>query len=208
MDRLKQNLKTNNLTTDTSISGQKYKFAIPDAQHNDINYNYGNIYEIEQTTANKRLQIGPTGNQIDLILKLADILNPPYFILYVLVVSRLNNEYGRYESPQIETKQELAKFLNEYREYFETDGRHHVWVGTFDNSGLLIYDQHNVIFAYGQLDKYIEILEREWFIEQKFSFPYPHCHNFHDDNDKFEKSILNHWEWELSPLGDNDEYDD
>ena len=126
----------------------------------------------------------------------------------MLVVSRLNNEYARYESPQIETKQELAKFLNEYREYFETDGRHHVWVGTFDNSGLLIYDQHNVIFAYGQFDKYIEILEREGFIEQKFSFPYPHCHNFYDDNDKFEKSILNHWEWELSPLGDNDEYDD
>jgi hypothetical protein len=195
------------LTTKTSSWGEKYKFAIPDAEHNDINFDYGNIYEIEQTTANKRLQIGPTGNQIDLILQLADNLNPPYFILYVLVVTRLGNEYGRYESPTIDTKEELTDFLIQYKEYLETDGRHHIWIGTYDNSGLLIYDQHNVIFAYGQLENFISILTLNSFKEQEFTFPAPHIHNFYEDNDVYEERILKHWDWDISPLAENDEYD-
>jgi hypothetical protein len=202
-----KNLNSTNLTTKTYAWGEKYKFAIPDSEYNDINFDYGNIYEIEQTTANQRLQIGPTGNQIDLILQLADNLNPPYFILYVLIVTRLGNEYGRYESPTIDTKEELADFLIEYKEYFETDGRHHIWIGTYDNSGLLIYDQHNVIFAYGHLDNYISFLTLNGFKEQEFTFPTPHIHNFHDDNDVYEERILKHWDWDISPLGENDEYE-
>lgn len=195
------------MTTKTNSWGEKYKFAIPDSEHNDINFDYGNIYKIEQTTSNKRLQIGPTGNQIDLILQLADNLNPPYFILYVLVVKRLSNEYGRYESPTIDTKEELRDFLIEYKEYLETDGRHHIWIGTYDNSGLLIYDQHNVIFAYGQLDNFINTLKLKGYKEKEFAFPFPHIHNFHEGNDIFEERILTHWDWDISPLGENDEYE-
>ncbi|MFN8697760.1 MAG: hypothetical protein ACK5XQ_00410, partial [Flavobacteriales bacterium] len=33
-------------------------------------------------------------------------------------------------------------------------------------------------------------LKNSGFKEQSFSFPAPHCHNYHDDNDKYEKSIL------------------
>ncbi len=195
------------MTTKEYPWGNKYKFAIPDSEYNDINFDYGNIYEIEQTTVNNRLVIGPTGSQIDLILQLADNLNPPYFILYVLVARRLDNEYGRYESPTLDTKEELTEFLIEYKEYLETDGRHHIWIGTYDNSGLLIYDQHNVIFAYGQLDNFISILTLNGFKEQEFTFPAPHIHNFHDDNDIYEERILKHWDWEISPLAENDEYD-
>jgi hypothetical protein len=38
------------LITENYPWGQKYKFAIPDAKNNDINFDYGNIYQIENTT--------------------------------------------------------------------------------------------------------------------------------------------------------------
>ena len=95
----------------------------------------------------------------------------------------------------------------EYKEYFETDGRHHLWICTLDNSGRLIYDQHNVIFAYGQIEKYLTILDKEGFKEKRFSFPDPHAHAFNQINDKFEESILEYWGWSIYPLEDSDEYD-
>jgi len=107
----------------------------------------------------------------------------------VLVVSRLGNEAGRYQSPEFGTKQELQDFLLEFKEFFETDGRHRIWIGATNNSGLLVYDQHHVIFAYGPIDRFERILENRGFREQPFSFPAPHCHNYHEDNDQHEKTL-------------------
>ena len=179
------------------------KFTSYDSDGHEVIHDYGKIYEIDD----RRLTIAASINQVELILKLVDTLTPPFFILYVLVVSRLDNERGRYQSPLIETKEELKHFLLEYKQYFETDGRHHLWVCTLDNSGRLIYDQHNVIFAYGQIEKYLTILDKEGFKEKRFSFPDPHAHAFNQINDKFEESILEYWGWSIYPLEDSDEYD-
>ncbi|MGB4775802.1 MAG: hypothetical protein WBP45_11560 [Daejeonella sp.] len=97
----------------------KYKFTLVDNNNNPVYHNYGNVYTLQKTTANNRLQIGATNNQIDLILKLVDNLNPPYFILYILLISRLDNQPGRYESPQIETKEDLKVFLEQYKEFLK-----------------------------------------------------------------------------------------
>jgi len=178
------------------------KFTSYDSKGHEIIHDYGKVYEVDES----RLTIAASTNQIVLILKFVDTLKPPFYILYVLVVSRLDNERGRYQSPLIETKEELTDFLLEYKQFFETDGRHHIWICTLDNSGRLIYDQHNVIFAYGQTEKYINLLEKEGFIEQEFSFPVPHAHAYNESNDRFEESLMNYWEWSTFPLADGDEY--
>ncbi len=179
------------------------KFTSYDSNGHEITHDYGTIYEVDES----RLTIAASTNQIALILKLVDTLNPPFYILYVLVVSRLDNERGRYQSPLIETKEELKLFLLEYKQYFETDGRHHLWVCTIDNSGRFIYDQHNVIFAYGDTKKYLVLLSKEGFKEKEFSFPEPHAHAYNESNDRFEESLLVYWDWSIYPLEDNDEYD-
>lgn len=185
----------------------KHKFTVLDEHFNERHYDYGNIYQIEETSTGNRLKIGPSNNQIALLLKLADCLDPPYYILYVLIVTRTGQEYGRYESPEIDTPKELSAFFDEYKDFLETDGRHHIWIGTIDHSGLLVYDQHNVIFAYGDLDKYIRILKDAHFTENDFDFPDNHCHHFHAENDISGEQILKHWHWEIYPLAENDEYD-
>ena len=123
------------------------KFTSYDSKGHEITHDYGKVYEVDEN----RLTIAASINQIALILKLSDTLKPPFYILYVLVVSRLDKERGRYQSPLIETKEELTDFLLEYKQFFETDGRHHIWICTLDNSGRLIYDQHNVILRMGRL---------------------------------------------------------
>jgi len=185
----------------------KSKLTSFDNQENEILHDYGNIYEVERTNNAKRLKIGVSKNQISLLLKLIDGLTPPYFILYVLVVSRLKNEYGRYQSPLLESKLEVVNFLLDFKEYLETDARHHIWIGTVNKNGSLIFDQHNVIYAYGPIKAFKQTLKKLKFKEEEFSFPAPHCHHFHDSNDVFEEDILNYWEWSLFPLENNDEYD-
>lgn len=51
----------------------------------------------------------------------------------------------------------MEGFLREFRAYFESDGRHHIWVSSLQASALqasatLVYDQHDVIYAYGPLE--------------------------------------------------------
>jgi hypothetical protein len=100
----------------------------------------------------------------------------------------------------------LCAFLKKFKEYFETDCRFHLWVGTADNSGTLVFDHHNVLIAYGQIDKYIHVLKQEGYRKHKFSLPAPHVHQYYPDNDKYEDSIINCCDWRHFPLADDDEY--
>lgn len=163
-------------------------------------FQYGKIFEAEDN----RLKIAVDMKQVDLLLKLVDNLNPPYFILYVLVVSRLGNQLGRYQSPLFETKEELVCFFYEFRSYIETDARHHLWIGTIDDSGLLVYDQHNVIYAYDNLDEHKIILQKDGYVEHVLSFPAPHIHHYHPENDIFEDKIINALDWQFFSLEKGD----
>gem|GEM_PF-602993 len=177
-----------------------YKITKLKDDNEEYPFDFGNIYERERN----RVKIGVSHDQVDLLLKLVDELEPPYFLLYVLVVSRLNNQLGRYQSPALDSKQELQDFLIEFKEYLETDGRHQLWIGTTSNSGQLVYDKHNLLFAYGPIEKYRFVLDQLGFKEQAFSIDFPHYHNYHEENDKFEEAILDFYNWKFFPLQDND----
>lgn len=175
------------------------KLSKIDSIEKDLNehpFLYGKIYECQE----KRLKVAADKEQINLLLKLVGHLKPPYYIIYVLVVSRLDNELGRYQSPLFDSKEELTKFLTEFATYLESDARHHLWIGTIDNSGLLVYDQHNVIYAYGNLDNYETTLNNNGFANKSFDFPAPHIHNYHQENDIFEDKIINTLDWQIFPL--------
>ena len=184
--------------------GHKFTKMLPD--NSFVDNEYGRIYEVEIYPGYSRLKIGADENQIDLMLRLCENLNPPYYILYVLVVPRQEHQQGRYQSDILKSITDIKLFLDEYKEFLETDGRHHIWIGTVDNSSLLIYDQHNVIFCYGDLEQQIVLLQKDGFQEMPFSFPLPHAHRYNEHNDEFEEKILRHWDWEIFPLTDDDTY--
>jgi hypothetical protein len=183
------------------------KFShIEDGEH--ISHDYGNIYFEQPCGPTTCLVIGPSQGHVDLMIEMvAELLGDPWLVLYVLLVPRRGNrESGRYQSQPFETHAELAAFLSAFRSFFEDDGRHQVWVGSAVNHGVLAYDQHDVIFAYGPLDRFIAILKSRGFGENKFWFPAPHTHSFAEEYDAEEERLMNEIEWQYSPLQAGDEW--
>jgi hypothetical protein len=138
-----------------------------------IPHEYGDEYFEQPCGDRHRLVVGPSGDHVDLLIELAgELQGSPWFVLYVLLVPRQGNrQQGRYQSEPFESMAALASFLQSFRAFFEGDGRHHVWVGSGANDGLLVYDQHNVIFAYGPLDRFKAVLHARGFRESEFWFP-------------------------------------
>lgn len=184
------------------------KFAALNNAGEQVAFSYGDLYFREPLSRGERLTIGPSASHVDLMLALA--CNWPtqqFYILYVLLVSHSGALPGRYQSPLIESFEDLQVFFCNFERFLESDGRHHIWIGSPANDGTLVYDQHNVIFAYGDLDHYESMLRERRFREQAFSFPAPHCHNYPPSHVTSEEELLSHFDWHYSPLQQGDEYD-
>ena len=166
---------------------------------------WDNLYQRETTDKVDRVLIGCKNKEIPTILELCRNMEGPFGILYVLLVSRLGNESGRYQSPEYMTYEELELFLYEHQEFFEQDGRHHLWVASMAGEGQFIYDKHNFIFAYGPLSEYIKKLKGLGFQEGEISTPFPHVHHYHHQFDDEEEAVMKHWGWVHSPLQDDDD---
>ena len=169
-------------------------------------YRHGNVFSREQTSGPARLVVAPEADAVGTLLDLARSWNGDYWLLYVLLVSRRGNPAGRYQSPSSLDYDELCAFLREYGSFLASDGRHHFWIGSTDKEGLLIYDQHDVIYAYGNLDAYETRLAQRGLKMGDVAFPYPHTHCYNSENDEDEAKLIAHWDWLHFPLQAGDEY--
>jgi hypothetical protein len=172
----------------------------------DVEFHYDDIYDIEKTTGGSRLVIAPAAGHDVLLGELAEVIRGPYYLLYVLLVSRLGREEGRYQSPEPMSLADLRLFLTAYGPFLASDGRHHFWIGAPDNSGLLVYDQHDVIYAYGALEEFERLLLGKGFTRREVRFPAPHTHHYHPENDAAEDRLFAALEWTRFPLQDQDEW--
>ena len=103
--------------------------------------------------------------------------------------------------------EEISEFVNKYKNLLETDGRHHLWLGSANTKQLMVYDRHNIIYIYDDITKVAEYLKSKGFHENKVSIPFPHVHYYQDyqGNDINEANILKHWNWGRTPLREQDE---
>lgn len=183
---------------------EPYKFGT--LQGDDwIPFAYLNVWEQEKTTGPARLIIAPASGQIELMRKLAEVLPEPFGILYVLLVPRGQGQPGRYQSPVPSSRAELDAFLTQFQEFFERDARHHIWIMSLPASATLVYDNHNVIYAYGPLEKFKQVLKQQGFQEGSVRFPSPHSHNYNVEFDQAEKDVIAYWDWLHFPVAEQDE---
>ena len=167
---------------------------------------FGAVYERERTTGADRLRIAADANAVDLLLALAATWSGDIGVLYVLLVPRQGNrEPGRYQSAAPMSFGEASEFLCTFRDFFESDGRHHVWLCSVAGAGTLVYDHHNWIYAYGDLSAYERILAQRGFRSGPITLPVPHTHNYHAANDQAEEELMSAIEWRHFPLGPDDE---
>lgn len=182
-----------------------FKFGILlEDKDQDKEFFYKNTYCIERFPNHERIKVAPRINQVDLILDFLKNFESPYMCLYVLLVSRVGNDLGRYQCSYPLSYSELSEFLAKYKDYFETDGRHHIWFGSAKTKQLLIYDQHNVIFIYDDISTTTKNLNEKGFVEEKVEFPVPHTHMYNFQNDVYETEIMKYWEWRKFPLEEQD----
>lgn len=162
---------------------------------------YPNVWTVEQTTGPQRLLVGPDSRHVEVLLSLAEVWGQDYYLLYMLLVPRRGTrETGRYQSPGPLSFEQVAAFCRRFAPFLEGDGRHNLWIGSTVNAGLLIYDKHEWINAYGDLPSYIEVLERQGFTEGQINLPLPHAHNYHAAFDAAEDELAAYWAWTRFPL--------
>jgi len=183
----------------------EYKFGTPEPE--DREWAYENAWATEEITGgSSRLVIAPGQRQIDVLAALLTIMTGPFWVLYVLVVPRGGGEPGRYQCPEPQTVSRVRTFLNEFSDFLETDGRHNLWIASESGSEMVIYDRHNVIYAYGPLGSWKLLLETKGFHGvSEVRFPSPHSHHYHPSLDPEEDRLLGYWEWHRAPLKESDE---
>jgi len=171
-----------------------------------VSHLYPAVFFRESTTGADRLKIAASNKGVQLMQQLARLLRDPFAVLYVLLVPRGGSEAGRYQSPWLD-RDELKEVFDRYSDFWEQDGRHHVWIHSTTDQATLVYDQHNVIFAYGPLDEYVCLLKAAGFEEvDELNFPAPHGHCYHVEFDAMERELTSSDGWKLSPLQEGDEW--
>jgi hypothetical protein len=195
------------------LIGDLYKLGwVPDERRDglsDERFEYPNIWAREKTSGPDRLVIAPHADYALLLTKLAECLEPPFLLLYVLAIPRGGGEPGRYESKYSFSRPQLQVFLSDYAEFLEKDARHNLWIRSTSGEGMLVYDRHNVIYAYGQLELFATVLHASSLTESNdVRFPSPHAHHYHPQFDSDENRILRNEEWTRFPLRPGDENPD
>lgn len=167
----------------------------------EVPYPDADIYGIERVEGGERLAIAVRSGHVDLLRDLAICLEPPLSVLYVLIVPRGGGACGRYKSPPVDLE-DVESFLSLFLEFFESDGRHNVWVGSGDGRGTVVYDRHSIIYAYGGLDRYRRVLEARGLKETTGAIGLAslHRHSFHAEFDCVQAEVLAHWNWERSDI--------
>lgn len=122
----------------------------------------------------------------------------------MLVVPRGPEPAGRYQSPLLE-RADVRRLLVDHAETFERDGRHHVWLHSADGSGTLVYDRHDLVYAYGALEDFEAVLRRRGYGEGRVSLDRPHAHHYHAACDGAVGELLGRWPWRRSELQPDDE---
>jgi hypothetical protein len=175
------------------------------ADGSESQHRYGDLWDIEQTTGPSRLVVAPSGNHLDCMIELSRQLQEPFGILFVLLVSRCGNAPGRYQSPEPTSREDTEYFLRRYAEFFQNDGRSHLWLMSLPDEATIVYDNHDVLYAYGPIDSYVRVLERRGLRRAPVRFPVPHTHCYNEPYDPIEEAVLGAWNWRHFPLAPDDE---
>jgi hypothetical protein len=171
----------------------------------DVAWIYQPSYAHQVVGGVERLVIAPGPTPVALLRELLPLLPEPLWVLYVLVTPRSDAPAGRYQSSQPHTRAEVESMLERFENYFACDGRHNLWLAA-PPAGQLVFDRHEVIYAYGPIAEIVTRLKTKDFAESEMiRVPVPHSHHFHEELDCDEHAILAHWEWLHSELQETDD---
>lgn len=154
--------------------------------------------------AGERLVSTAPGGDSKPFERLVRVLEPPYFLLYVLHTPRGEGNPGRYQSPEL-TAEQLGAFVAKYEDYLSADARFDIWAYSPAERATVVWDRHNQIFGYGPLETFAFELRGLGFREGSSEVPVPHQHHYRAEYDPQATALLAELEWSYSPLKPEDE---
>jgi hypothetical protein len=129
----------------------------------------------------------------------------PFFFLYVLVIYRGGGETGRYQSDEL-SREELDNLFARYGEFWDRDGRHSIWLRSQQDDGTLVYDRHNLIYAYGPIERFKLVLESVGYTKTpEVSLGFEHKHCYYPEFDVFEQELTTKFADRKTDLQQGDE---
>lgn len=167
-------------------------------------FRHPTVWVREPTSGPERLRIGGGEHSIDTLLALGRSLAEPVFVLVVLRVPRVGDG-AKLESEALSHRQAVG-FLNEFRELFQNDARAQVWLGATIGGGLLVLDEHDLIYGYGPLEDFEEALAIRGYTRGDPCIPDPHEHHYNEGLDGLEVRLREWWGWRrILPLEHEDD---
>ena len=179
-----------------------YKFGTPQGK-DCAPFRYSDVFEFQSTSGLPRVCIGAAAEHLQLLSTLAAALTEPLAVLYVLHTSRCDNALSRYQSPPLDWK-EIRRFFATFEGFLQCDARHDLWLHSKSDDTTVVYERHNLIYAYGPIDHYVHRLTQRGFQQRRFRIPVPHIHHYHPTYDEDERRIVNYFPWRHSPLRTTD----
>ncbi len=170
-----------------------------------VEHAHSHAFRRERTGPLERLVAAPHGDQVGLLIDLARELPDPFQVIYVLLASRRLRPEGRYQASEAVSLDALETFLDGFRAFLEQDGRHHVWIVSPDAAATVVYDHHQLVYAYGPLDEYERVLRQAGMDEGPIVVPPEHQHRYHAEMDEEEDRLMAHWPWTWFPLEAEDD---
>jgi len=151
-----------------------------------------------------RLAAGVPDGDARVFERLVASLREPYFLLYVLHTPRGEGAPGRYQSPEL-TLAEVRAFLERFRSFFAGDARFDLWAHSPAEQATVVWERHDLVFAYGPLERFAVELRGLGFRPGTVAVPFPHKHHYRAECDAEAKAVLEAFEWSVSPLEPEDE---
>jgi hypothetical protein len=171
-----------------------------------VEYSHPPVFERQDMAGGhgERLHVGVPGGDPEIIRSLLQCLEAPFFLLYILHTPRGEGEPGRYQSPEL-AQEQVEAFLSRYANFLQSDGRFDLWAHSATSGGTIVWDRHNIVYAYGPLDCYETQLRRLDFVTGSPTIAVPHQHHYRAEFDADARAILEEWSWCRTSLQPQDE---
>lgn len=169
-----------------------------------VEHSHPATFQLPLPAATQRIVAGLPGSDPDVVYRLARLLIEPLVLLYILHTPRGEAEPGRYQSPEL-PQGDVGKFFSEFQAFLSSDARFDLWIYSPEERATIVWDRHNLIYAYGPLDSYARELKALGFTNGEPRIPMPHEHNFHREFDEVSKKLIGWFDWRYSPLRPEDD---
>jgi len=151
----------------------------------------------------ERITAGVPSGEDTAFARLLCATEPPYQLLYVLHTPRGEGASGRYQSPALEASQ-LRDFLLKYRDLLRFDSRFDLWGHSAQDQATVVWDRHNILYAYGPLDLFESELRSLGYSDGDVDASFPHEHYYRAELDHLAKDLLARFDWNVTPLRSED----